>query len=151
MRRKSRLKRASACDTHTYPRAIRVKTHGPKFLELTEEEFEPTTMEEPLIIAQRKYDGERDSITREKQKLVEQRNRLESEIEVLRENVERLDTEASRKSTYPALPCETVRTLPFAGTSKDVEDLCNGLDITESRDLDKVLATAHYEIGFREE
>lgn len=55
-------------------------------------------MEEPLLIAQRRFDGNRDNVSREKQKLVEQRNRLESEIQITRENIERLDTEASRKS-----------------------------------------------------
>lgn len=54
-------------------------------------------MEEPLIIAQRRFDGERDNVTREKQKLVEKRNRLDSEIALHRESIERLATEASRK------------------------------------------------------
>ncbi|KAI5452761.1 DNA repair protein rad50 [Naganishia albida] len=109
-----------------------VKAHGPKYLELTEEQLDPSTMEEPLIIAQRRFDGERDNVTKEKQKLVEKRNRLESEIALHRESIERLATEASR-------------------TTKDVSDLVATLSFTDSHDLDEVLAKAQYEISWREE
>lgn len=75
-----------------------VKLHGPKYLEVTGEQLDPENMEDPLLIAQKHCDNERDAIGREKQKLIEQRNRLESEIDVNRENIEKLEMEASRQS-----------------------------------------------------
>lgn len=54
-------------------------------------------MDEPLITAQRSCENERDAISREKQMVLEQRNRWESDVAITKENIEKLELEASRK------------------------------------------------------
>jgi flagellar motility protein MotE (MotC chaperone) len=54
-------------------------------------------MDEPLITAQRSCENERDAISREKQIVLEQRNRWESDVAITKENIEKLELEASRK------------------------------------------------------
>lgn len=74
-----------------------VHNHGAKYLDVTGEGMDPNNMDDPLLAAQRSCDSERDRISREKQMLLEQRNRWESDIEITKENIEKLEMEASRK------------------------------------------------------
>ncbi|KAJ9113857.1 hypothetical protein QFC19_000050 [Naganishia cerealis] len=109
-----------------------VQNHGPKYLEFTGQSLDPANMEDPLIKAQRTCENERDSISREKQMLLERRNRMESDVAITKENIEKLEMEASR-------------------TKKELEVFrAESLDFTEKEDLNEVLTVVHEEIAHLE-
>ncbi|KAJ9116892.1 hypothetical protein QFC22_004549 [Naganishia vaughanmartiniae] len=106
-----------------------VQNHGVKYLEVTGETLDPNNMDDPLLTAQRSCEIERDSLSREKQSLLEQRNRWESDIAITKENIERLEMEASR-------------------TKKELQTFRNDhLDFTNSNDLNVVMAEVQGEIA----
>jgi chromosome segregation ATPase len=74
-----------------------VKAHEPKFFELTGQHLDPTNMEDPLFTAAKSLESERDKASGKKAELVNQRNRYEGEIDNIKENIEKLELEASRK------------------------------------------------------
>ncbi|KAJ9101852.1 hypothetical protein QFC21_003192 [Naganishia friedmannii] len=106
-----------------------VENQGTRYLEVTGQALDPSNMDDPLITAQRSCDIERDSISREKQMLLEQRNRWESDIAITKENIEKLEMEASR-------------------TKKELQTFrSESLDFTDSLDLNVVLGEVQGEIG----
>ncbi|GHJ86488.1 hypothetical protein NliqN6_2890 [Naganishia liquefaciens] len=71
-------------------------THGEKYLELTGEKLVPHLMDEPLVTAARNFETQRENASKEKAGLMNQRNRLESEVDSVTSNIEKMEMECSR-------------------------------------------------------
>lgn len=77
-----------------------VTLHGEKYKELTGQQLEAKNMEEPLVVAGKTFEDQRISASRKKAELVNQRNRHEGEIDNIKDNIDKLELEASRESRF---------------------------------------------------
>lgn len=83
---------------------LSMKQHGTKFLELSGQQLEPSKMEDPLVVAARNFEYERDAASRQKADLVNRRTRLEGEIDTIKIKINELEMESSREFEMGWIP-----------------------------------------------